>query len=561
MKRLHIFLFVTFLCIMITACGNRSNENRMSANVITNGDNSIQTDVVIDDENVEMVLSAERYLGRDYELTIAQLGYYGFSNIHTNVIEDLTSSDLAKDGTIEEISINGITDFKSGSEFPKDADVLITYHAIKRLNPPLSSAEIQNVDYADIAKMFEVAGFTNVKTEEVFDLDPDDFNGEFENEVSIGDKSSFSTEDVCLFDTEILIICHRCFEKYTLQVHLDCIANWFFSKYDLDIFLDGKKQVTLEHGTKADYEFRVKAGEHIIKFAEKGSPSITGEVALGDVASDIEMSFRLLCCSDKVDVETIYIDRKNELSADEVKLVSSSSEYKYKNYRDIVEELEDIGFTNIKTEVVYDILFGIFTLDGESDKITINGVSSFKRGEVFPKDAEVIVTYHTFIDNEPSAEGSEIPVTQIPEPTGVTVSFPVETAAKVSIVAMTNCYALDVFSSDGNYYDPSKFHAYGEDSEYMLSIYSDGTWTAKGENIWHVDELILKQNNRDFYLRVFLDITYDGTNYVVSNVKANHQRLIYLYDADPSKLNYEEYEPTENNQFLIVPPDLIGNAS
>jgi hypothetical protein len=138
-----------------------------------------------------------------------------------------------------------------------------------------------------------------------------------------------------------------------------------------------------------------------------------------------------------------------------------------------------------------------------------------------------------------------------------TSDFTQELAERAAVVAMMNCYAMDVYT-DGDY-DPQKFHVYGENSEYLLSIYQEGVWEKVNDNTWHVDEMILRKDDSttDFYLRVFLDVTFDGRNYIVSNVKENHQKLEYIYDTDPSKYCYSEYEPSDANPFLTVSPEMI----
>jgi hypothetical protein len=67
-----------------------------------------------------------------------------------------------------------------------------------------------------------------------------------------------------------------------------------------------------------------------------------------------------------------------------------------KNYKDVVVKLQENGFTNIKTEAVEDLIVGLFTTDGEVEQVEIDGDIDFSNGAEFPKDAEIIVTYHTF---------------------------------------------------------------------------------------------------------------------------------------------------------------------
>ncbi len=73
----------------------------------------------------------------------------------------------------------------------------------------------------------------------------------------------------------------------------------------------------------------------------------------------------------------------------------SSSELKNStsNYTYYVNELNNAGFTNIKTHENPDIVWG-FTKEGTIDTISINGHTSFKIGNKFRPDADIIVSYH-----------------------------------------------------------------------------------------------------------------------------------------------------------------------
>ena len=345
--------------------------------------------------------SSADFVGKNYKDVISELKLEGFSNIETVVIEDLSSKSSIPDEAVEAVSIGDIEDFQIGDTFSPQEKIMVTYHIIKKLNPPLSSDDIQALGHTDIQEKFEAAGFAHVYTEEVFDLDPDNFVGEYKNEVRIDSESSFDSFDSYPFDAKVSIICHRPYEKYTLQVHVDCTPNLIFSKYDIDIFLDNIKQVTLAHGSDADYSFRVADGSHTLTFSKPDAPSINGSATIDAVSTDIAASYKLACYSDRVDVKSVYIDRNVVLSEDEIKILVPASEYRFKDYKDVEAALSNLGFTNIKYNILYDIVFG-FTPEGEVSDVTINGTNDFTCGTVFPSDAEVIITYHMSEDDDPS---------------------------------------------------------------------------------------------------------------------------------------------------------------
>ena len=80
----------------------------------------------------------------------------------------------------------------------------------------------------------------------------------------------------------------------------------------------------------------------------------------------------------------------------EIKMPCSMSDYKGDNYEEVVRELEDLGFYNIETVKKEDLITGWITKEFSVYKVSIGGDSDFDEGDIFPEDAEVVVTYHTF---------------------------------------------------------------------------------------------------------------------------------------------------------------------
>jgi hypothetical protein len=74
----------------------------------------------------------------------------------------------------------------------------------------------------------------------------------------------------------------------------------------------------------------------------------------------------------------------------------SAKEFKGKNYVDVITRLKSAGFTNIKTEIVDDLVLGWRTKDGEVERVSVNRRTNFNSGSKFPADAKIVITYHTF---------------------------------------------------------------------------------------------------------------------------------------------------------------------
>ena len=54
----------------------------------------------------------------------------------------------------------------------------------------------------------------------------------------------------------------------------------------------------------------------------------------------------------------------------------------------------------ITTKENKDLVTGFITKDGSVEKVSINGDSDFEEGDIFPEEAAVVVTYHTFGDKD-----------------------------------------------------------------------------------------------------------------------------------------------------------------
>lgn len=84
--------------------------------------------------------------------------------------------------------------------------------------------------------------------------------------------------------------------------------------------------------------------------------------------------------------------------ADEVKVPFSADDLEGNNFEQVVADLEDVGFIEITVKEQNDLVIGLITKEGSVEKVSINGDSDFDEGDVFPEDAKVVITYHTFKD-------------------------------------------------------------------------------------------------------------------------------------------------------------------
>ena len=88
-----------------------------------------------------------------------------------------------------------------------------------------------------------------------------------------------------------------------------------------------------------------------------------------------------------------------ELAEDELLTTCSAKDLKGETVEDAVNVLKKQGFTNVTVTPLKDLRKST-KKDGKVDSISIDGHPSFKKGDVFPKNAEVIVSYHSVRDAE-----------------------------------------------------------------------------------------------------------------------------------------------------------------
>jgi hypothetical protein len=113
-----------------------------------------------------------------------------------------------------------------------------------------------------------------------------------------------------------------------------------------------------------------------------------------------------------------FVD-KGAVGEGEAMMPASASDFKFDNYKDVETALRNAGFTNVKTAILYDIVWG-WTSEGEVESVSINGKTDFTKGNVFKKDAEIVITYHMWEKDDPNKpEETTQPTTQTEAPSKV----------------------------------------------------------------------------------------------------------------------------------------------
>ena len=349
--------------------------------------------------NIKVSRSSGDYTGMIYQEVSDELSKLGFKNISTEEIADLPSQGELKDGTVESVTIGGEA-FEAGGSFSKEAEVHIVYHTFKTLPLPISADEVSGKDYKDIGKLLSDNGFTNVEIKEVDDIDPDGAATDPYNEMTVSGSANFKKGDTVPFDAAISVYYHVPYEKFDVKVNIDFLSNLFLDKYRVEFFVDDESIKVLDHGEDYAGEMRLKAGTHKFSFKSAEDASVEGEEDI-EITSNSEVNITISCKSDHIPVSVDSIYRESDVGENQIRINFESFDFYGKDHKEVVDELKSLGFTNITEQPLYDIELGI-TAEGSVDRVSINGSTDYKKGDIFDKDAAVIVPYHLKAEDDPN---------------------------------------------------------------------------------------------------------------------------------------------------------------
>lgn len=110
-------------------------------------------------------------------------------------------------------------------------------------------------------------------------------------------------------------------KQFLLDVHIDFHGNWFFSRYDVNLLLDGEQQTILKHGEDADLQFQVPSGDHTLIFEKTDDPDIQGSFMI-PIQANTKSTIGINCSSSKVSIEGSY---EAEITEPETNKVSEST--------------------------------------------------------------------------------------------------------------------------------------------------------------------------------------------------------------------------------------------
>ena len=105
----------------------------------------------IDEGKIAVNYSKEDLVGLDYADVKKKLEKQGFINIQLEPVGDLITGWITKDGEVEEVTINGGTDYKETSYYSPEVEIVIIYHTYQQCK--LLGCPLKKIGEVRVAKM------------------------------------------------------------------------------------------------------------------------------------------------------------------------------------------------------------------------------------------------------------------------------------------------------------------------------------------------------------------------------------------------------------------------
>lgn len=135
--------------------------------------------------------------------------------------------------------------------------------------------------------------------------------------------------------------------EYNVEIKVKCEENWIFNTYDVKLYLNDSYKRTINHGETETYNFSLKQGVYIIKFASSEDEKIVGTVNV-EIVQDEKYEFKISCGFEKIGIKTVkgktFVSDEQEeskgntiVNEDGVRMPEPSDDYSQKEQEQVKE--------------------------------------------------------------------------------------------------------------------------------------------------------------------------------------------------------------------------------
>lgn len=192
--------------------------------------------------------------------------------------------------------------------------------------------DVTGKEYPEAEKILQQAGFTNI-TCNITD------QAELEANTWVVVSQSVPAGESWVYNKKIVLVC----KKYLLlYLDLKSEGNWFFSKYDVDISVDGKAIGSVSNGADFTQLINVLEGTHEIKFSKAGNADVAASKSLDMTANT---TFQCTIAHDRNSIEL-----KNQKITENVKGAALEvPDVVGKLLPEATEAMKSTGFINVSS--------------------------------------------------------------------------------------------------------------------------------------------------------------------------------------------------------------------
>ena len=354
------FALLMLLCAVFTGCGNGSTQT-LSDGIGTVGNNGNNTDDGLGTEesvqvfhklyfDIDVSIPDEVFKGHTIELYLDEQPFHKFEDgkYYTELTEIVEGSHTISYKVDEQIladlnqSIDLLADMSAVYKLTYGESLEISSYEIK---DSIADSAIPYDDMANVELNTALEGlsnkhFVNVRYEANDNnsiLDPADWIVVSQN-VTPGSELDKAAE--------IVLTCRKVYFQLYFDLSFD--QNLLLAKYDIDVYLDGKKIDTIPHGKKFTYLTKVKEGEHSAIFYKSTDNGVYSEKKI-EVTADATLIGSLHSNNKDIELNGFEVKNKIENTSFEVANVTGMRLDK------ALEVLGKIGFTNVVKEPNNDI--------------------------------------------------------------------------------------------------------------------------------------------------------------------------------------------------------------
>lgn len=153
--------------------------------------------------------SSDTLKGKTPDEIYAILHNCGFKHIKRIELKDIYTNSPYIENEVNQIEINGQSQFDANSEFPYDSQIIITIHQKKEITIPFSASSLRKLNYNEVCLRLSALGFTEIYTVPIKDLVTGWItkDGSVEK-VVVGSGEMFNKNAVYKYDVKITIHYH-----------------------------------------------------------------------------------------------------------------------------------------------------------------------------------------------------------------------------------------------------------------------------------------------------------------------------------------------------------------